>query len=199
MNMNVRARLHTSVGPPLPRSAYEARTPNSRHPVGQSEFPQRLDSQQRRGPKIAFNWCCVLRARQGFPGPSPTLSVCSDTTGVAPVRTSDVTRRPWAGPDWLGPPVPQVLTSHRRGAPGPPGWLAIPDARTPCGHVHSTSQRQHRALTLETATTRTCAYAHIRWPPLLCSACEAHTPSGRHPVGQSEFPPEALLPAAQGA
>jgi len=43
-----------------------------------------------------------LRARQGFPGPSPTLSVCSDTTGVTPVRTSDVTRRLWAGPDSAG-------------------------------------------------------------------------------------------------
>ena len=36
-------------------------------------------------------------------------------------------------------------------------------------------------------------------PPLPCSAGEARTPSSRHPVGQSEFPPEARLPAAQGA
>jgi hypothetical protein len=132
--------------PPLLCSTCEARTPSGRHPVGQSEFPPEALLPLRRGTRDVCSRVCVLRARQGFPRPCPTLSVCSDTTGVAPVRTSDVTRRPWAGPDWLGPPVPQVLTSHRCGASGLPGWLAIPDARTPCGHIHSTNQQQHRAL-----------------------------------------------------
>jgi hypothetical protein len=44
---------------------------------------------------------CV-EGQTGLPRAKSHLSVCSDTTGVTPVRTSDVTRRLWAGPDSAG-------------------------------------------------------------------------------------------------